>query len=40
MVDEWINIIGICYYNEFINIVILMEEVGEVLWLMVCLYGE
>ena len=39
-VDEWINSIGIRYYNELTNTAILMEEVGEVARLMARLYGE
>ena len=39
-VDQWINTIGIRYYNELTNTAILMEEVGEVSRLMARLYGE
>jgi NTP pyrophosphatase (non-canonical NTP hydrolase) len=39
-VDEWINTIGIRYYDELTNTAILMEEVGEVARLMARLYGE
>jgi NTP pyrophosphatase (non-canonical NTP hydrolase) len=39
-VDEWINTIGIRYYNELTNTAILMEEVGEVARLMARIYGE
>lgn len=39
-VDEWINTIGIRYYNELTNMAILTEEVGEVARLMSRLYGE
>lgn len=39
-VDEWVNTIGIRYYNELTNTAILMEEVGEVARLMARLYGE
>lgn len=39
-VDEWINTIGIRYYNELTNMAILSEEVGEVARLMSRLYGE
>jgi len=39
-VDEWINTIGIRYYNELTNTAILMEEVGEVSRLMARIYGE
>ncbi len=39
-VDEWINTIGVRYYNELTNTAILMEEVGEVARLMARLYGE
>jgi NTP pyrophosphatase (non-canonical NTP hydrolase) len=39
-VDEWIQTIGIRYYNELTNTAVLMEEVGEVARLMARLYGE
>jgi NTP pyrophosphatase (non-canonical NTP hydrolase) len=39
-VDEWINSVGIRYYNELTNTAILMEEVGEVARLMARMYGE
>ncbi len=40
IVDEWINSIGIRYYNELTNTAILTEEVGEVARLMARIYGE
>ena len=40
MVDEWINTIGVRYYNELTNTAVLMEEVGELSRLMARLYGE
>ncbi len=40
VVDQWINTVGIRYYNELTNTAILMEEVGEVARLMARLYGE
>lgn len=39
-VDNWINTIGIRYYDELTNTAILMEEVGEVARLMARIYGE
>ena len=39
-VDNWINTVGIRYYNELTNTAILMEEVGEVARLMARIYGE
>ena len=39
-VDEWIRTVGIRYYGELTNTVILMEETGEVARLMARLYGE
>lgn len=39
-VDNWINTVGIRYYNELTNTAILTEEVGEVARLMARLYGE
>ncbi len=40
IVDDWINTIGIRYYNELTNTAILTEEVGEVARLMARIYGE
>ncbi len=39
-VDNWINTIGIRYYNELTNMAILTEEVGEVARLLSRMYGE
>jgi NTP pyrophosphatase (non-canonical NTP hydrolase) len=39
-VNQWVNTIGVRYYNELTNTAILMEEVGEVARLMARLYGE
>src|SRR5436190_4905379 len=39
-VDQWINTVGVKYYNELTNLSILMEEVGELSRLMVRKYGE
>lgn len=39
-VDQWINTIGIRYFNELTNLGILMEEVGELSRIMVRKYGE
>lgn len=40
IVDDWINKIGVRYYNELTNTAILTEEVGEVARLMARIYGE
>ncbi len=39
-VDEWIQTIGVRYFNELTNTAILMEEVGEVARIMARTYGE
>ena len=39
-VDEWINTVGVRYYNELTNMAILTEEVGEVARIMSRQYGE
>lgn len=39
-VDEWINSIGVRYFNELTNTAILTEEVGEVARVMARKYGE
>lgn len=40
VVDNWINTIGVRYYNELTNMAILTEEVGEVARLISRIYGE
>ena len=39
-VDEWIKTIGVRYFNELTNMVILTEEVGEVARIISRRYGE
>lgn len=39
-VDEWIQSVGVRYFNELTNTAILMEEVGEVARIMAREYGE
>jgi len=39
-IDEWINTVGVRYFNELTNLGILMEEVGELSRIMVRKYGE
>lgn len=39
-VDQWINTIGVRYFNELTNLGVLMEEVGELSRIMVRKYGE
>ncbi len=39
-VDEWINTIGVRYFNELTNMAQLTEEVGEVARIMARRYGE
>ncbi len=39
-VDEWIQRIGVRYFNELTNMAILAEEVGEVARIMARRYGE
>lgn len=40
IVDEWIKITGVRYFNELTNTAMLMEEVGEVARIMARQYGE
>ena len=40
VVDKWINSIGVRYFSELTNMVILTEEVGELAKLMARQYGE
>jgi len=39
-VDEWIQTVGVRYFNELTNTAILMEEVGELARIMARKYGE
>jgi NTP pyrophosphatase (non-canonical NTP hydrolase) len=39
-VDTWIKTIGVRYFDELTNTVILMEEVGEMAKIIARLYGE
>ncbi len=39
-VDDWIQTVGVRYFNEMTNLGILMEEVGELSRIMVRTYGE
>ena len=39
-VDQWINTVGVRYFNELTNLGILMEEVGELSRLIVRKYRE
>jgi NTP pyrophosphatase (non-canonical NTP hydrolase) len=39
-VDQWINTIGVRYFNELTNMAILTEEVGELSRLFARMYGE
>ena len=40
MVDDWINTIGVRYFNELTNMAILTEEVGEVARIIARKFGE
>ena len=40
LVDDWINAVGIRYFNELTNMAILTEEVGEVARIIARKYGE
>ena len=39
-VDQWINTVGVRYFNELTNMAMLTEEVGEVARIMARRYGE
>lgn len=39
-VDDWIQTIGVRYFNELTNTVVLMEEVGELSRVIARKYGE
>jgi NTP pyrophosphatase (non-canonical NTP hydrolase) len=40
MVDEWIQSVGVRYFNELTNMAMLTEEVGEVARIIARRYGE
>lgn len=40
IVDDWIQTVGVRYFNELTNTAMLMEEVGEVARIMARQYGE
>lgn len=40
LVDQWIQTVGVRYFNELTNMTILMEEVGELARIMSRTYGE
>ena len=39
-IDNWIQTVGVRYFNELTNTVLLSEEVGELSRLMARVYGE
>ncbi len=40
LTDQWIKTVGVRYFNELTNTVLLMEEVGELARIMARTYGE
>lgn len=40
LVDQWIETVGVRYFNELTNMAILTEEVGEVARIIARTYGE
>ena len=40
IVDEWINTVGVRYFNELTNLAMLTEEVGELARIISRKYGE
>jgi NTP pyrophosphatase (non-canonical NTP hydrolase) len=40
IVDQWINTVGIRYFDNLTNTALLMEEVGEVARIMARVHGE
>ena len=39
-VDEWIKTVGVRYFSELTNMAMLSEEVGEVLFVLICLANQ
>jgi len=39
-VDDWINTVGVRYFNELTNMAVLTEEVGEMARIIARRYGE
>jgi len=40
IIDKWIKTVGVRYYSELTNMVVLMEEVGEVARIFSRTYGD
>jgi NTP pyrophosphatase (non-canonical NTP hydrolase) len=40
LVDDWIQTVGVRYFNELTNMAMLIEEVGEVARIIARRYGE
>ena len=40
IVDDWINTLGVRYFNELTNMALLTEEVGELARIIARKYGE
>lgn len=40
IVDQWINSVGVRYFNELTNMALLTEETGEVARIISRIYGE
>ncbi len=40
IVDDWINAVGVRYFNELTNLAVLTEEVGELARIISRKYGE
>lgn len=40
IIDEWINTLGVRYFNELTNMALLTEEVGELARIIARKYGE
>jgi len=40
LIDQWIKTVGVRYFNELTNMVMLTEEVGEVARIIARRYGE
>ena len=39
-VDAWIKTHGVRYFNELTNMTILVQELSDVLWVLVCLANQ
>jgi NTP pyrophosphatase (non-canonical NTP hydrolase) len=40
LIDEWIKKFGVRYFNELTNTAVLMEELADVLFVLICIANQ